>query len=68
MNKFRMIYNIVIDTWNVVQKYKDKQINDEMCKSMLEEFNASSSRYQDSEHKLAVVIADAIIKYLFLED
>lgn len=68
MNKFRMIYNIVIDTWNVVQKYKDKKINDEMCKSMLEEFNASSSRYQDREHKLAVVIADAIIKYLFSED
>lgn len=65
MDKFRMIYNIIIDIWKTVSRHKDKQINDEMCKSMLEEFNASSSRYQGREHKLAVVIADAVMKYLY---
>lgn len=65
MDKFRMIYNIIIDVWKTVSRHKDKKINDEMCKSLIEELNISCSRYQNREHKLAVVIADAIIKYLF---
>lgn len=65
MNKFRMIYNILTDICKVALKHKDATLNDDIGGKMMEEFRIVFAKYPAKEHKLAVVIADAVMKYLY---
>ena len=60
-----MIYNILTDVCKVALKHKDATLNDKTCEEMMKEFETALKRYPEKEHKLAVVIVDAIMKYLF---
>ncbi len=65
MDKFKMIYNILTDICKVALKHKDATLNDDMGGKMMEEFKTAFAKYPEKEHKLAVAIADAVMKYLF---
>lgn len=60
-----MIYNILTDICKVALKHKDATLNDKACEEMMEEFKTAFVKYPEGERKLAVVIADAVLKYLF---
>ena len=60
-----MIYNIRTDIGKVALKHKDASLNDNKGGEMMEEFKTAFAKYPEQEHKLAVAIADAVMKYLF---
>lgn len=60
-----MIYNILADICKVALEHKDATLNDDTGGMMMEEFKTAFAKYPEQEHKLAVTIADAVMKYLF---
>lgn len=68
MEKFKIIYNIMITVWQVCSKYKEEPINDDMCQSMYDELNQRAKAYSGEEWKLIANIETEIMNYLFGKD
>ena len=73
MNKFKIIFNLIMDTWNVIKNYKDKDVSqDNECKQILSELQEVCDKYRtkvgETEGKLARDIAALFLEYLCGEE
>lgn len=66
MQKFRMVYNIILDIWHVTSDCKELNLTeDRLCEVMTKKLNEVCASYKGREQKLARVIASAVMEYLF---
>ena len=68
MEKFKIVYNIIISIWQICSKYKEKVLNETTCQEMLDELNTRAKDYSGKEWKLMAEITTAIMDYLFRKE
>lgn len=73
MEKFKIVYSIIIDIWKVISRHKDKDVTqDNECKQLLSELQTVCDRYRtkvgETEGKLARDIAHFFLEYLCREE
>lgn len=69
MDKYKVIFNLIMDIWNVVKKYKDKDVSqDNECKQILAELQTVCDKYRvqvgEVEGKLSRDVAALFLEYL----
>lgn len=65
MNKFKLLYNVILDVWNIISIHIDEKLNDATCETIIKELNDSLSKYHGKERKLASTIFTTIVSYLY---
>lgn len=66
MHKFVTVYNIILNIWHVASDCKELNLaEDKLCEVMTKKLNEVTAHYTGREQKLAMVIASAIMEYLF---
>ena len=66
MHKFVTVYNIILNIWHVASDCKELNLaEDKLCEVMTQKLNEVTAYYTGREQKLAMVIASAIMEYLF---
>lgn len=69
MEKFKNVYNIIIDVWKVISSYKGKDVSqDNECKQILLELQTVCDKYRtkvgETEGKLTREICALLLEYL----
>lgn len=73
MDKYKVILNIINDTWNVIKKYKDEDVSqDKECEQILAELQEVCDKYRlkigEDEGVLARKVAALFLEYLCKEE
>ena len=67
--KYRIVYNIISNTWRILSNYKDKDITqDDECQKIYSELQKMCDKYRnelgEQEGLLTVKLSDLFLKYL----
>lgn len=73
MEKFKIVYSIIINTWKVISKYKNKDVTqDKECRQLLDELQSVCDMFRlqvgEAEGKLAREVCGAFLEYLCKEE
>lgn len=73
MERFKIVYSIIIDTWKVISRYKDKDVSqDTECQKIISELQEVCDKYRlkigEDEGVLARKVAALFLEYLCKEE